>query len=178
MHNRYEVLILASPEITQTETANLEKEFGKVIQGTKGSIISFERWGKYRLSFPVRKKDYGVYFLARVEVPKGAPIVGDVRTLFIIKMNSIVARHVVISLDPKGSLEYQRPKSLEESPSTRDVTSFLKGNKMEGLLPASGAAPAAPAASATPAKEAVEGAEERTKELAGESAVDSEKSDA
>ena len=137
MLKRYEVLMLASPEITQDETAGLEKEFSKVVQQSKGSVISFERWGKYRLCYPVRKKDYGVYFLARIEAPLHTPVVMDIQNFFAIKLFDIVSRHVVTQLDPTGSLVYQRPKSLEESPSSRDVGSFLKENKMEGLLSSS-----------------------------------------
>ena len=42
-------------------------------------------------------------------------------------------RNVVVKLDPTASLEYTRPESLEEVP-TRDVDTFLKENKMTGLL--------------------------------------------
>jgi len=44
-------------------------------------------------------------------------------------------RSLFTHLDPKASLAYQRPKSLEEVPA-RDVETFLKENKMEGLLSA------------------------------------------
>lgn len=131
---RYESLILAIPEITQDEINTLEKELDRITQKAKGSIIAFDRWGKFRLAYPVRKNDYGVYFLARFEVPIEAAINEDIKALFAIKLNNIVMRNLFACLDSQASSDYQRPKSLEESPATRDVSTFLKENKMEGLL--------------------------------------------
>ena len=131
MSQRYEVLILTVPEITQDEIKQLEVELDKLVISTKGSIISFERWGKYKLTYPIRHNEYGVYFLLRFETPE--VLTKQIDELFKIKLNSFVMRHIVTAL--KGdSLLYQRPKSLEEAPTSRDMSSFLKENKMEGLL--------------------------------------------
>ena len=56
---RYEVLLLTVPEITLDESKNLEKQLNNLIQNNKGSFVSFERWGKYKLVYPVKKNDYG-----------------------------------------------------------------------------------------------------------------------
>ena len=131
MSQHYEVLILTVPEITQDESKQLETELDKLVTGNKGSVLSFERWGKYKLTYPIRHNEYGVYFLIRYEAPE--VLTKKVDELFRIKLNNFVVRHVVTAL--KGdSLEYQRPKSLEEAPTSRDMSSFLKENKMEGLL--------------------------------------------
>lgn len=135
MLRRYETLMLTVPEITQDETKRLEKEFDRIVADAKGTTLSFERWGKYHLAYPVQKNDYGVYFLARYEVPEGSGVQDELKSLFTIKVNTFVMRSVTALLDPKAALAYQRPKSLEESPGTRgDVKDFLKEHKMEGLL--------------------------------------------
>jgi len=131
MSHRYEVLILTVPEVTQDEMKQLETELDKLVVAEKGSVISFERWGKYKLTYPIRHNAYGVYFLIRFEVPKA--ITKEIDELFRIKLNNFVMRHVVSALEGE-SLEYQRPKSLEEAPESRDMDSFLKKNKMQGLL--------------------------------------------
>ena len=66
--NRYEVLILAAPEITEDESRGIEKSVEELVKSVKGDVISFERWGKYKLAYSVRKHEYGVYFLARFAV--------------------------------------------------------------------------------------------------------------
>ncbi|MGE0009374.1 MAG: 30S ribosomal protein S6 [Candidatus Babeliales bacterium] len=132
---RYEVLILAIPEITSDETSTLEKEFQKIVQQHAGNVISYERWGKLRLAFPIKRNDYGIYFLSRFEVSseKKQELLAAINALFAVKYNHIVARYMTCALNAKASLEYQRPDSVEDVP-TRDVGQFLRDNKMDGLL--------------------------------------------
>ncbi len=127
---RYEILILTIPEITKDEASTLEFQIDKLIKKIKGSIISFERWGKYRLAYPVRKNDYGVYFLVRFEVEDKQSIVKDLNTLFAVKFSDIVMRKLISKLDANQSLEYQKPPSLEDTPK-RHISSFLEE---KGLL--------------------------------------------
>ncbi|MFC1845603.1 30S ribosomal protein S6 [Candidatus Dependentiae bacterium] len=127
---RYEMLILSIPEITKDEASTLEFQVDKLINKVKGSMISFERWGKYRLAYPVRKNDYGVYFLIRFEAENRQSITNDLNTLFSVKFGDIVMRSLVSSLEPGQSLEYIKPPSLEDTPK-RHISSFLEE---KGLL--------------------------------------------
>lgn len=128
---RYEILLLAVPEITNDEVNKLETQFNKMVKDIKGNIISFEKWGKYPLAYPVRNNDYGVYFLTRFELPsdKKNQFFEDIKDLFAIKYHDIIMRHIVSVLPSNKSLEYQRPKSLEESPKDKEVESFFKKSK-------------------------------------------------
>lgn len=132
---RYEALMLAVPEITQDEAKNIESSINTVISEAGGSLISFDRWGKYRLAYPVQKNEYGVYFLARFDTKDAQKMVKGLNSLFTIRLNTIVMRNVLTALDPKASLLYQRPQSLEETPA-RDVASFIRENKMDGIMSA------------------------------------------
>ncbi len=130
---RYEILMLAVPEITQDETKQLEDRLERMIEQHKGAIISFERWGKYRLAYPVKKNDYGIYFLLRFEISTDpTPLLNELKTIFAVKLNDIIMRYLISKLDPEASLAYQRPQSLEDAPA-RDVDTFLREPKMEGL---------------------------------------------
>lgn len=120
--NRYEALLLTVPTITQDEARSLESQFEKVVKDAKGSMISFEKWGKYRLSYPVKKNDYGVYFLARFETDNNQ-MFGDLRSLLAVKLNDLIMRDMITALDVKQSLAYQRPHSLEEAPSREGFVS-------------------------------------------------------
>lgn len=130
---RYEGLFLTTPQITQDEMQQLEAAIEKIIQQNKGSVLSFERWGKYKLAYPVKKNEYGIYFLTRFDVPKENTALADIKMLFAVKLHTFVMRSMFTHLASDQSLAYQRPKSLEEMPS-RDVDSFLKENKMTGFL--------------------------------------------
>jgi ribosomal protein S6 len=130
---RYELLMLAVPEITQDETKGLETSVEKIIKNAQGSMISFERWGKYRLAYPVKKHDYGIYFLVRFEMKDAQPLLGEMASLFAISLNDLVMRHMVTRLDTNKPLAYDRPPSVEDTP-TSDVDTFLRKNKMGGLI--------------------------------------------
>lgn len=139
MLSRYETLFLTVPEITQDESKTIEKQLYALISVSNGSIISFEKWGKYKLAYPVRKYDYGVYFLMRFEIEddlKRGNLINSIRDFFNVKHTELVMRHVIVRLNPKASLAYKKPDSLEEVP-TIDVDEFLKENKMTGLLSSS-----------------------------------------
>jgi len=97
-------------------------------------LISYERWGKYRLAYPVKKNEYGVYFLARFETEDASSLPKDVALMCKVKFSVIVMRDMTTRLDESATLVYQRPPSLEDAP-TRDVKTFLRDNKMESLIP-------------------------------------------
>ena len=132
---RYEALILTIPEITNDESGEIEKQLDKKIQQFKGKLLSYDRWGKYQLAYPVKNNEYGVYFLSRFDVPqeKKDEVLKELKSLFDLKFNEIVMRHLVSHLDTEAPLDYKRPQSLEETP--KDVDQFLKENKMTGIAP-------------------------------------------
>lgn len=126
---RYEILLLTIPEITEDEIKNVESQIQGVLRAAKGTFISFERWGKFRLAYPVKKNEYGVYFLVRFELLGEAnDILKEIKNLIDVKFYDIIMRSMVSVLDPKQSLVYQRPTSLEEAP-RREAGSFLRPGK-------------------------------------------------
>ena len=52
---RYEILFLTVPEITGDEVEAVKELFTKSIRTSKGDLLAFDRWGKYRLAYPVKK---------------------------------------------------------------------------------------------------------------------------
>ena len=116
---RYEVLFLTVPTITSDEATAIETECAALIKEHKAFQISFERWGKYYLAYPMRKNDYGVYFLVRFEVDNAHKkgLLDALKTFFAVKHNELVMRYVVTALGENGLLEYRRPESLDSAPS-------------------------------------------------------------
>lgn len=125
--------MLATPQITQDEANAVQKGIEALVKEAKGEVISFEKWGKCRLAYPVNKHDYGIYYLTRFEVDKNPKLFKEIKTAFAVKYNDSIMRHVVVKLEAGQALEYRRPQTVEEAP-TRDVDSFLRENKMEGLI--------------------------------------------
>lgn len=122
---RYETLILAVPEITNDEAATIEKTLAAAISQAQGNVISFERWGKFKLAYQINKNDYGVYYLVRYEVSNEnkTALANQIQELFAVRLNTLVMRHMTSVLDARKGLEYTRPQSLEEAPEV-DTTSM------------------------------------------------------
>jgi ribosomal protein S6 len=131
---RYEILLLAVPHITQEEEKNLEKGLDALVRQFKGSIISVDRWGKCRLAYSIQKHDYGIYTLVRFELEKVEQgLMAEIKQLLAVKYNELIMRHTIVRLEAGQKLEYKRPLSVDETP-TRNVDSFMRENKMDGLI--------------------------------------------
>ena len=132
----YETLMLASTEITNDELVMLERYFDKLLADYKGKLVVFDRWGKYRLAYPVNKNSYGVYILSRYTIPSEQidKIFKELNSFFKIKCNEIISRHLTVKLGSEISLTYQKPDSIDGGREPGNLDSFLKENKMEGLL--------------------------------------------
>lgn len=133
MMRQYEALLLTVPEITGDEVKHLETQLDKTIKTGKGSTVSFERWGKYKLAYEINKNDYGIFFLMRFEAPQSTTVINDIKTLLKVKLNNVVMRDMISVLNPKYPMTYQRPRSLEEAP-TRETESFARDNKMSNFF--------------------------------------------
>ena len=139
---RYETLLLANPSITQDEVKSIETSLTKVVQSKDASIISFEKWGKYRLAYSVQgsngMNDYGVYILVRFEAKVASGnLPKEITNLCKVKLSKDIMREMTIRMDKNSSLHYQKPPSLEDTPSTAgagNVESFLRKSNMEGLI--------------------------------------------
>ena len=132
MMRRYEILLLTVPEITADEVKSIETQVEKLIKQVNGSIILFDRWGKYKLAYPVRKNEYGVYYLFRFEIPQDAIVLEDLKALLKVKLYSVIMRHMVSVLELSAGTAYQRPPSLEETPA-REAGSFYKDRQEGGF---------------------------------------------
>lgn len=131
----YETLMLARTEITDDEISSLERKLDKIVSSCKGKMTIFDKWGKYKLAYPVKKNVYGIYLLSRCQIPADQvdSFFKEVDTLFRIKYNELVMRHVTVRLaeDVPSSYKYPEPVGSHR---TSNLDSFIKENKMEGLI--------------------------------------------
>lgn len=132
---RYETLMLVSTDITDDELSLIEKNFDLISSNAKGKVSRFDKWGKYRLAYPVNKSAYGVYVLVRFELPKEtAPkALPEIETLLKIKCSEIVWRHVTVKLKPNAPQTYHKPEPVDVARSS-NIDSLLKENKVGNLL--------------------------------------------
>lgn len=129
---RYETLLLARTEMTDDDSSNIERQIDKLVSDVKGKLSSFDKWGKFKLSYSVNKNTHGLYMLARYEIPdtQAATVLLEIDRFLQIKCNEIVMRHVSVRLDANAPATYQRPDAMDAA---RGASS-LDNNKIENLL--------------------------------------------
>lgn len=133
---RYETLFLARTEITDDEVSSIERYLDKELATIHGKLTLFDKWGKYRLTYPVKKSDYGVYILVRYEIGDETKVPAFVKELdsFIkIKCNEFIMRYITVKLPKNAPSAYIKPDPIDANRST-NVDSFVKEHKMEGIL--------------------------------------------
>jgi len=131
--NRYEILLLTVPHMTEDESGAIERGIEKIAKGIPGStLLSYDKWGKCKLAYEIGDHEYGLYFLIRFELADPKRLFEEVRNFLTMKYNDSVIRFLTKKLDVAEPLVYLRQEPIEES--TRDVSDFLRKNKMEGLL--------------------------------------------
>ena len=115
---RYEVLFVTLPSLTNDEASTIETQFRELLSANKCKALSYEKWGKYKLSYEIRKNEYGNYFLSRFEVPsvESGKTVEQLRNFFAVKYSETVLRNMFTHLSTNAPLEYKRPESMEEAP--------------------------------------------------------------
>ena len=132
---QYETLILAPTEVTADELTMIENHFENLMSQAKGKLSSFDKWGKYRLAYPIKNNDYGIYVLIRYELPQEetSSIFKQLQDFFKIKCNEIVIRYVTTKLEPGTPLTYKHPDPIDAGRSG-NLDEFLKESKIESFL--------------------------------------------
>jgi small subunit ribosomal protein S6 len=148
MDRKYEVMFILRPDTTEEDMDRLLQTMETNVAATGGKVTGFERMGKRRLAYTVKKFQDGIYILAFVEGP-GSVLKELERRL---RVQELVIKFITIRTD-------EEEKRLAKVKKLRDAK--MKGQGTQGQAAAAAAAQAAEnaAALATQAAEAAAAAE-------------------
>ena len=107
----YETIYIVDPNLENTILEKTMTEIGEELQKTKAKIINHRDWGKKRLAYQVSNQKYGTFILLQFEIDDLNKMKEFDTSL---KLNSLVLRHMTVSLDRKPK-EYV-DKSKTDSP--------------------------------------------------------------
>jgi small subunit ribosomal protein S6 len=151
MDRKYEVMFILRPDTAEEDLDRLLQTMETNVAATGGKVTGFERMGKRRLAYTVKKFQEGIYILASVEGP-GSVLKELERRL---RVQELVIKFITVRID-------EEEKRLAKVKKLRD--SKLKGQGAQGQAAAAAAAQAAETAAAqaaeTAAAQAVESAAE------------------
>ena len=125
----YETIYIVDPNLENTILEKTMTEIGQELEKTKAKIINHRDWGKKRLAYQVDNQKYGSFILLQYEI-KELSKRNDFDTW--LKLNSLVLRHMTVSLDKKPD-KYIEKTSASEVAQGNDAqsTSDKNDNKID-----------------------------------------------
>ena len=115
----YETIYIVDPNLENTILEKTMTEIGQELEKTKAKIINHRDWGKKRLAYQVDNQKYGSFILLQYEI-KELSKMNDFDTW--LKLNSLVLRHMTVSLDKKPD-KYIEKTSVSEVTQSNDTPS-------------------------------------------------------
>ncbi len=110
----YETLMLLPVTATPNDFALIEKQLRTLVKAANGSVAAFDKWGRYRLAYPINKQEYGCYVLARYEIEDVQVFFQKFESFLKIKCVDTVVRYVHVNLTPTQYAEpYIKPEAME-----------------------------------------------------------------
>jgi|WetSurMetagenome_2_1015567.scaffolds.fasta_scaffold87429_3 small subunit ribosomal protein S6 len=133
---RYETLLLARTEMSDDDITMIERQLDTIVSDAKGKLDLFDKWGKYKLAYPIKRDTHGIFILARYQVPaeQAAKALKEFDLFLKIKCSESVLRHANVRLQKDTPLTYLKPEPMDISRTGGSLDSFFKENKIENLL--------------------------------------------
>lgn len=95
--NPYELMLILSPELRETEITKKLEEIVNIIEKAGGKITNEDFWGKKELAYRIKKHNEGVYMVYNIELPNN--FLSELKEF--LRIEKEVLRSMVISL-PKS----------------------------------------------------------------------------
>jgi len=130
MDRKYEVMFILRPDTAEEDMDRLLQTMETNVAATGGKVTGFERMGKRRLAYTVKKFQEGIYILAFVEGP-GSVLKELERRL---RVQELVIKFITVRTD-------EEEKRLAKVKKLRDAK--VKGQGAQGQAAAAAAAQAA-----------------------------------
>jgi small subunit ribosomal protein S6 len=116
---KYETVLVIDSLLKAEEIENIIKKYERFISANGGEIENLDRWGKKRLAYEIKKRQYGYYVLFRFN---GPPImIKQLEREF--RLNEALLRYQTIQMEKKAlrALEARQLKSSIEPVKTKSI---------------------------------------------------------
>jgi len=111
---KYETIIVIDSLLKADETESIISKYERFISANGGQVEAIERWGKRRLAYEIKKRQYGFYVLIRFD---GQPtMIKQLEREY--RLNESLLRYATIKLDDRALKALEKQKSLGYIPRT------------------------------------------------------------
>lgn len=121
----YETTVVIDSMLKADEVRNQNDKIVNFISNHGGNIVKVEDWGKRRMAYEIKRKQYGFYLNVRFSGPEALPVLLEREY----RLNESVLRYLTVKIDPlvlkseeqkasarKAALEANVPELDEEVP--------------------------------------------------------------
>jgi len=92
----YETTVVIDSMLKADEVRNQNDKIVNFISNHGGNIVKVEDWGKRRLAYEIKRKQYGFYLNVRFSGPEALPLLLEREY----RLNESVLRHLTVKIDP------------------------------------------------------------------------------
>jgi small subunit ribosomal protein S6 len=117
MNRKYELVYVVSPEATEEQVADLQKQVEAVVARMEGQVEQVDNWGRRRLAYEIGRHKEGTYVLLVINGSGDLMKEIDRR----LKVFEIVIRHLVVRVD-EGQAIIERTRAARTATSRRRRT--------------------------------------------------------
>ena len=119
----YESVVIARPELTESQIENLINSLSKIISDEKGKVVKKENWGLRSLAYKIKKNKKGHYFMLNLDTDPSAlfeyerqmRINEDIIRFLTIKINEIDHEPSLLNLNNDEDLNSVKKTELKEN---------------------------------------------------------------
>ncbi len=109
----YETTVVMDSTMKTDEIRHLIDKFSNFISNHGGNIVKVDEWGKRRLAYEIKKKQYGYYVNIRFAAPAAVPVLLEREY----RLNESVLRYLNVKVDPlviKSEAEKEELRRTQE----------------------------------------------------------------
>ena len=122
----YESVVIARPELTDTQIENLINSLSEIISNEKGKVVKKENWGLRSLAYKIKKNKKGHYFMLNLdsepptifEYERQMRINEDIIRFLTIKINEIDHKPSLLNLNNDEDLNSAQKAEFKENNET------------------------------------------------------------
>ena len=120
----YETVVVIDSLLKNEEIDEIVNKVERAISNNGGKVISIERWGKKRLAFEIKRRQYGYYVEIVLEAPPN--VIHILEREYRLEEN--ILRYLSIHLD-KRALEYREQQQLNQAVDKNDKSDEKNGSE-------------------------------------------------
>ena len=125
---QYETTLVIDAHLSNEQIESAVEKYTKIIEENSGVVKLIDRWGKRRLAYEIKKKQYGFYVYIRFEAP------GTVIKLMErqIKLDDAIIRHLTVIV-PKVVLNNENLQPVQDvsKPKSDDISEDANSSEPE-----------------------------------------------